>query len=374
MQRICIYFNSMRASGGVERIISVLAKEWSGNYQVTILVKDGGECFYPLPDGVAVDSLQIPLRLNMHSRWQRKLKLLQSLLASRKRLKRYFKTHAFDILYTATPLNSLEIYLLGKKYFRKTIVSEHASYYAYANNAVYRTIRKYLYPKAALLSVPTSKDAKLYQADGCRAEYIPHVSVFEALPEIPEKDKVVLSVGRLTPDKQFIKLLEIWRTVCRLSPDHGYTLHIIGDGEEEQMLKAQIEEQSIPHVELLPRTKDIAAHYRGAALFCSTSRHEGFGLVMLESMAYATPCISFRVPSGAEDIIRDGINGFLIEPFDIEAYAAKILAFIRLGSEEAKPYRAAALDTIKTWDNAAILAKWDAAFAIVCNDSDRRKA
>ncbi len=364
---ICMYYNSVSVSGGVERIISVLAKEWSKEYQVTILVKDDGRCFYPLPDDIQIDSVDIPLQLNMHSRWQRKLAILRSLIASKKRLNQYFESHPFDILYTATPLNALEIFILGRKCFRKTIISEHASYYAYNNNIVYRCIRKFLYPKATLLSVPTSGDAKLYQADGCRAEYIPHVSVFKALPKIPEKKKIILSVGRLTPDKQFSKLLEIWQTVCKMESDHGYTLHIVGDGEEEQNLKKQINEQGIPHVALVPRTKDITAHYFEAALFASTSRHEGFGLVMLESMAYATPCISFHVPSGAEDIIQDQVNGFLVEPFDINTYAMKILSYMHLSPVEANLYRAAALDTVNNWDNEAILAKWFSAFDIICN-------
>ena len=47
-----------------------------------------------------------------------------------------------------------------------------------------------------------------------------------------------------------------------------------------------------------------------------TSSYEGFPMTLLEGMKMALPLVSFDVPTGPNEIIKDGINGFLIPPFN----------------------------------------------------------
>jgi len=59
-------------------------------------------------------------------------------------------------------------------------------------------------------------------------------------------------------------------------------------------------------------------------MFVLTSRAEGFGLVLTEAKKEGLPCVSFRCPAGPREIILDGINGYLLDCFDIEQMAEKI--------------------------------------------------
>ena len=59
-----------------------------------------------------------------------------------------------------------------------------------------------------------------------------------------------------------------------------------------------------------------------------TSRYEGFGLVLIESMINGVPCISFDCPYGPSDIIQDGENGYLVENGNIQELADRICYLI----------------------------------------------
>lgn len=63
-----------------------------------------------------------------------------------------------------------------------------------------------------------------------------------------------------------------------------------------------------------------------------TSRMEGFALVLLEAQAYGLPIVSFNIKCGPSEIVEQDINGYLIEPFDIDDFAAKLSKLMKTPS------------------------------------------
>ncbi|WP_156120177.1 glycosyltransferase, partial [Aeromonas finlandensis] len=89
-----------------------------------------------------------------------------------------------------------------------------------------------------------------------------------------------------------------------------------------------------------------------ADLFCASdcvvvpSIVESFGQVAAESMACGTPVVAFRT-SGLTDIIVDGVNGLLAEPFDPTSLADKLIQLASLSGEEKNNYSLKARKHIK---------------------------
>ena len=71
--------------------------------------------------------------------------------------------------------------------------------------------------------------------------------------------------------------------------------------------------------------KDVNNEYLSSSIFVLPSRFEGFGLVMIEAMASGLPVLSFDCENGPRSIIADGVNGFLVPPFNVDMLSEKMM-------------------------------------------------
>lgn len=140
-------------------------------------------------------------------------------------------------------------------------------------------------------------------------------------------NKIVMAAGRYTEQKAFDKLIASWALVSKKHPD--WQLNIYGDGALRDSLQKQINELVLQNnCTLRPTTKNIAEEYANSSIFVLSSIYEGFGMVITEAMSCGLPVISFACPCGPKDIISDGVNGFLIKPYDINVMAERICSLI----------------------------------------------
>ena len=361
MKKILVFLNSMTAAGGIERVVANLANAWSKKYEITILVKDKGDSFYPLNNKIKIESLGVPLFLDMNSRRKRVYSLVGNLVKNNLKLKKYFVSSNYDYIYVTTPFNALEICLLGKGYLDKLVISEHGSKLGY--NKYYKLLKKIIYPKAYRISVPTTMDVNLYIDEGCAAVYIPHLSTFSAKQKNQLDSKLVINIGRLTSDKQQLMLLKIWNNVAKKDMLNGWKLQIIGKGEEEKKLLDFIQLNGLNNsVEIIPPSLAVEKIYQKASLFAFTSKFEGFGMVLLEAMSFGIPCISFDCPSGPRDIIKEGLNGFLISCYNMDRYESQLAVLLKNENRLIDTLGENSFSMVANWSNSEILEMWDAVF------------
>lgn len=356
MKKILIYVDSMNPSGGIERVIANLSNQWINYFNVILLVKDKKKSFYTLNEKIMYCSLNCPLKIDYSNRFLRACGFFKNIIMSYSKLKKFLKKEKPDYIYTSNILNSLEILMQGSRYNQKLVISEHGSYYGY--NSVYMKLKKYVYPKAYRLSVPTKMDTEIYLKSGYPAVYIPHLSTFINIDKRSElKNNIVLNVGRLTFDKQQIKLLQIWNKILKHNNEFNWKLQIIGTGEEEANLKSYVDRNNMNNnVEFIKPTQSIEEYFKRASIFALTSRNEGFGMVLLEAMSFGIPCISFDCPSGPRDLITNG-NGFLVENNNTNEFVEKLQVLID-NNELRQKMGQGAYKKAKNWDNESIVKAW----------------
>ncbi|MCW3095028.1 MAG: hypothetical protein JWL77_646 [Chthonomonadaceae bacterium] len=128
-------------------------------------------------------------------------------------------------------------------------------------------------------------------------------------------DRIVLAVGRLSPEKGFDVLIDAFASLqTRLQDTH---LVIVGDGPEAARLKAHAE-KSTERIHFLGHRSDTARLFAVSDLIVTPSRQEGQGIVPLEAMAAGRAVIASRV-GGLVETIVEGETGLLVPPDDAPA-------------------------------------------------------
>lgn len=123
--------------------------------------------------------------------------------------------------------------------------------------------------------------------------------------------QTIISLGRLTPQKDFAMLLRAWHIVSKAVPTAN--LAIYGDGPERNMLERLAVRLGISgSVSLNHSVSDVEAVYSRASLLVMSSRFEGFGMVILEAMQRGVAVVSVDAPHGPRDLLGGG-GGILTE-------------------------------------------------------------
>lgn len=172
------------------------------------------------------------------------------------------------------------------------------------------------------------------------------------------RKNVALAVGRLSPEKGFLRLLDIWHEV--MSAGKPYMLYIVGEGEEKEILASRIKELQLDHsVQLLGAlpNQQVRELMQESKVYCMTSYSEGFSLVLLESMNNALPQVAFDVRVGPRNLIIDGTSGYLVKDGDIKEYSTKVLELFE-NTEKWKLMSAASRKQASRFNEENVVNKW----------------
>jgi len=169
----------------------------------------------------------------------------------------------------------------------------------------------------------------MYLVDGITVQFPRYVEDYPSLvrkkisvvpnPVYPQKhnfenrEKIILSTGRLVEQKQFDILIKAYRIIHEKHPD--WRLVIVGDGPLKRNLKQLAKQLSINEkVKFVGEKRDLQELYSRATLYCQPSLWEGFPNAMAEAMAAGVIPVGFRETSGVRDLITNSLNGIICEP------------------------------------------------------------
>jgi len=147
-------------------------------------------------------------------------------------------------------------------------------------------------------------------------------SDYRRLYGIPEDAFVVGWVGRMTGIKDTGAVVDI----VRAARDRGVNavLCMVGDGPEREVLEQLAHKLGVArYCYFVGYQSDVAGYYRLFDAFLLPSVNEGTPVSAIESLASGTPVVANRV-GGVPDVVRDEVDGFLVEPGDTDAATARL--------------------------------------------------
>lgn len=318
-RKITFLIDSLEARAGMERVTATVAGGLaSRGFDVEIVTLRGNTSSFPLHERVKLVSLGFaPGELKMRSQTWPLVRAIRGHVRRRRP----------DVLVAVDTFLSLFTFpaLLGLRVRR--VAWEHQNFRVDFGMRSRRLARRVAAGLGHDVAVLTEADAEYWRRVFPRMAARLHVMP-NPLPFVPPvsnpyslDNRTALAVGRFHHQKGFNLLLEAWASV---EPDFpGWSLKVIGSGDDLGDLRRQLERLKLQRVALVEPTAQIEREYLAAGVFCLSSRHEGLPMVLMESQAYGVPAVAFDCPTGPADLLAPG-GGLLIEPEDAAQFAGAL--------------------------------------------------
>lgn len=161
---------------------------------------------------------------------------------------------------------------------------------------------------------------------------------------------VLLSVGRLLDAKGCRQLFEVYQRVCAVRSD--VSLLLVGDGPDRDVYERLCRERGWQRVQFVGHVeRSMLSHYLALGdLFIFATLSDTFGAVLSEAMAAELPVLSSIHAAATKDLVRDGVNGWTLDPLDQASSADRILHLLSLSQEERRDMGRAAYESVKPTD------------------------
>lgn len=142
---------------------------------------------------------------------------------------------------------------------------------------------------------------------------------------IPNGALAALTIGRFSSEKAQYRIIDAADLIVNENGNHNIYFVIIGYGALENKLREKIKSKNLEKfVKIIVDPKNAKEYLVAGDIFILTSDREGLPVAMIEAMNAGLACVAFNV-GGIKDIVRDGENGWLVKPGDINSMAEKIL-------------------------------------------------
>lgn len=157
---------------------------------------------------------------------------------------------------------------------------------------------------------------------------IPHCAhPVDVAPDTPYDPRLVVILGRLDRTKRWDTALRTMARVLRRVPDAR--LVVYGRGDDLERLQGIAEDLGITgSVTFAGYTSDPARALAEAACVLSTTRREGLPLTLLETLAVGTPVVVHDIRYGPAEVVRDGVDGFVVAVGDVKAASAAVVRLL----------------------------------------------
>lgn len=351
--RICFSIANFSKCGGTERVCEIVTRYLcSKGYEIHVMSQWGSKPYFKFDDRVHTHQLMSKYEKEFAENHPRYMII-------RNRI--FYKFHQFDLIIDVGLGMSNTTIPAIKGLNVRHLSWDHFSYYYYENMS---------FLHAALDKVKAYSDGHIVLTKKDRELYIKNqnenpdkiIQLYNPLTfKIPaykvHDSKKVIAVGRFSYEKGFDMLLKAWEKVESVVND--WNLQIWGyNGEDSGHVFETFNELGLKHASLHNATSEIQNVFDSASILVLPSRHEGLGLVLLEASAYSLAPIAFDCPNGPRELIKDGENGLLVPPENIDALSDTIIYLIR-NNDLRKQVAYNAYINVEKFKQEKIINQWD---------------
>ena len=358
--RIAFLLPSPNELGGLNRIVLEMAGLLSSKYDVLLIVCEhyDGSGYSLCEDVIQIDALQIT--------------------SDAETLPKLLVILGVDICinsHNCSP-TSLNLYAPLRSMGIKTIAWSHEFYFLpYWNTELYNCLFKKNSALACANAVIwlNSTSASFYSQLHDNALVMPNMVTMEnSVDNLKHLHKNIIAVGRFDdPRKGLKELLRVFKKISL--KNETVELYIVGPYDLEQNVPCEenmtyetlIRKLNLPltRVHFTGWIKDVEQYYENASIHLMTSCYEGFGLAITEAAAYGIPSVIFE-GSGLDDIITDGVDGYIIPQGNLDDMAEKVINILD-NNEELLQMRSATSNIINRYSKGNIVHRWESLIDLI---------
>lgn len=218
--------------------------------------------------------------------------------------------------------------------------------------------------------VVLTKEDMIDWGESANMDYVYNATSFPLDKSSELSSKRAVAIGRLSYEKGYDNLIEVWGKVAKINPD--WQLHIYGSGELEEEIKVQIKDAGLQEfIFIHPPTQKVMDEILDSSMLVSTSRYEGFHLVLVEAMTVGVPLACYAYKNGPSEIIRDGVDGYLVPEGDVEGLAARINEMIENRELRAQMGKNAKQRVKELFTMEVVMQKWASIFDELIEEGKR---
>lgn len=355
--KICVISQSLYTLGGIQRVLATLFNKMveMKNLEITVMMPHLADekNIFGLSDDIKIintinyennDIMSLFYRMlrkiNQKSLIFEKIKafwLLKRFVLLPGLEQKYMRelSKDYDVVIGVGCWYSILLAYLSPQITAKTVGWMHSTYESYFyNNGVLSAGFSEAFKETANqldeILVLTESDKRVFDSKlgvDTKVLYNPVADLFFEEHDKTYSKNTLLFVGRINMQHKGIDfLIPIMHKVLSVFPETELT--IVGDGPDMSQLKELISSNNLTnHIHLVGQKTDVKSYYDKASLLLVPSRWEGFGVVLIESMACGTPVVAFE-NKGPNEIITNGIDGILIEKANTEKFADAIIKLL----------------------------------------------
>ena len=340
----------LHGAGGAERQIILLSNQMAQRgHEVTLCVLSEYKSKYKIDDNVNV--------VDLTGVEKGRFSILRRLRAFRHLVLKLCP----DVVVNYNLQSAYFCLTIPKKRRGKVVYSERGDPYDDEYSGVLGKLRDFTVPRM---------DGLVFQSEGAR-DFFPEkvkkksvvihnsVNIPQEKYPIPDlREKRIVSVGRLHPQKNHRLLIDGFAKISKDFPD--YALEIYGDGDLYDDLQRQVNDLGLKgRVTFYASRKDVHDCIYNASLFVLTSDYEGMPNALMEAMALGLPCVATDCrPGGARTLIENGVNGFIVPVRDATSLADK-MSYMLSHRNEAERMAIEGRKIQATHSDKEIFEKWD---------------